>query len=180
MVQHAAITDPRIHEPKGVAAASANTVYRANGSGSGSWVALTSTSLNWADIVSEINADILSGDIEVIADEYLTCTIEDVSTASSVLLAIPDDCTVVSALAVLGGAITVGDAEVNFKNSSGAAMGTPMTVAFTSSNKGTMFTFTASGNNTLVGPTWMEVTTDGGSTTAQPLYITIKLRKQLN
>lgn len=37
MVQHVAITDPQIHEPKGVAAASANYVYVSDGAGSGSW-----------------------------------------------------------------------------------------------------------------------------------------------
>jgi hypothetical protein len=36
-VQHSDITDPNIHEPKGVASAAAGKVYVANGSGSGSW-----------------------------------------------------------------------------------------------------------------------------------------------
>ena len=36
-VQHSAIADPNIHEPKGVAAAAAGKVYVANGSGSGTW-----------------------------------------------------------------------------------------------------------------------------------------------
>ena len=37
MVEHVTITDPNIHEPKGVASASANQVYVADGAGSGSW-----------------------------------------------------------------------------------------------------------------------------------------------
>lgn len=36
-VQHSSITDPNIHEPKGVAAASSGDIYVANGSGSGVW-----------------------------------------------------------------------------------------------------------------------------------------------
>ena len=36
---HSTITDPNIHEPKGVAAADDNTVYRAGGAGSGTWEA---------------------------------------------------------------------------------------------------------------------------------------------
>lgn len=36
-VQHSAITDPDIHEPKGIASASSGQVYVANGSNSGSW-----------------------------------------------------------------------------------------------------------------------------------------------
>jgi hypothetical protein len=40
-VQHSAITDPNIHEPKGVAAATINKVYVSNGSGSGTWQKLS-------------------------------------------------------------------------------------------------------------------------------------------
>ena len=36
-VQHSAITDPNIHEPKGVAAATINKVYVSSGTGSGTW-----------------------------------------------------------------------------------------------------------------------------------------------
>jgi hypothetical protein len=37
-IQHAVLTDPQIHEPKGVSTAASGKVYRANGSGSGTWV----------------------------------------------------------------------------------------------------------------------------------------------
>jgi hypothetical protein len=36
-IQHNTITDPDIHEPKGVAAATSGKVYISNGSGSGAW-----------------------------------------------------------------------------------------------------------------------------------------------
>lgn len=36
-VQHSSLTDPNLHEPKGIAAASANQLYLSNGSGSGVW-----------------------------------------------------------------------------------------------------------------------------------------------
>lgn len=36
-VQHSTLTDPNIHEPKGITTAAANSVYMANGSSSGSW-----------------------------------------------------------------------------------------------------------------------------------------------
>jgi len=38
--EHNAILDPEIHEPKGVATAINNTVYTANGAGSGVWQAV--------------------------------------------------------------------------------------------------------------------------------------------
>jgi hypothetical protein len=36
-VQHSALTDPDIHEPKGAASATVGQVYVANGAGSGNW-----------------------------------------------------------------------------------------------------------------------------------------------
>lgn len=36
-IQHAIITDPYLHEPKGVASAAVGTVYTANGVGGGAW-----------------------------------------------------------------------------------------------------------------------------------------------
>jgi len=38
-IEHSVATDPDLHEPKGVAGASAGTVYTANGAGSGVWSA---------------------------------------------------------------------------------------------------------------------------------------------
>lgn len=36
-IQHNALTDPNLHEPKGASTAASGAVYVANGSGSGSW-----------------------------------------------------------------------------------------------------------------------------------------------
>jgi len=36
-IQHSALTEPNLHEPKGVSTASSGKVYVANGSGSGAW-----------------------------------------------------------------------------------------------------------------------------------------------
>ena len=41
-VAHSTLTGADLHEPKGVAAAAANTIYVANGSGSGTWTTLSS------------------------------------------------------------------------------------------------------------------------------------------
>lgn len=40
-VNHSTLTDPYLHEPKGIASAGSGTVYVANGSGSGTWVEKT-------------------------------------------------------------------------------------------------------------------------------------------
>jgi hypothetical protein len=43
--EHKDITDPNIHEPKGIATAAANRIYVANGTGGGSWIKITSQAL---------------------------------------------------------------------------------------------------------------------------------------
>lgn len=40
-LEHSTIPDPYLHEPKGAAAASASTVYVADGAGSGAWTAIS-------------------------------------------------------------------------------------------------------------------------------------------
>ena len=44
-IQHKTITGTDLHEPKGVAAAAANKVYVANGSASGAWSTLTTSTM---------------------------------------------------------------------------------------------------------------------------------------
>lgn len=45
-VEHVNITDPNIHEPKGVATASIGKVYVANGAGGGTWKKITESEVN--------------------------------------------------------------------------------------------------------------------------------------
>lgn len=42
-VQHSSLSDPNLHEPKGVSTAAANGVYLSNGSGSGTWTPVNRT-----------------------------------------------------------------------------------------------------------------------------------------
>lgn len=46
MVAHNTLTDPELHEPKGVSTAASGSVYVSNGSGSGSWTSLNNYSPN--------------------------------------------------------------------------------------------------------------------------------------
>ncbi len=179
-IQHELITDPKIHEPKGASTAAANTVYRSNGSGSGAWSTLGVASLDVTAIKADIQTDLDSGDLEMTGRFFIHAEIPDVSTVDSCVIPIIRDCTVIGARFTLGGAITVADAIVAVKAASGSAMGSNVTVAESGSAKGTSFNFTANANNVLVGPTWMEVTTDGASTGVAKLGILIELEYTMN
>ena len=179
-IQHSAITDPHIHEPKGASTASGGTVYISDGSGSGSWTVVGLSNLDYSAIQAQVQTDIDNTDIEITGKTFFTTVIADISTASSVIIPIPATGKVTGGSVVLGGAITDADASITFLNSTGASMGSPVTVLFTSSGKGDQYSWTATGNNELTGPTWIEVVTDGGSTGAQALYITIEYELIVN
>lgn len=148
-IEHSSITDPNIHEPKGISSASANEVYVADGASSGDWTPL---------------------------QDVYTVFISDVSTAETIYVPIIADGTVTKVVTVLGGAITVADATIDVKNSSGSSMGT-ITVAFTSSGAGDIDTLEPASNNTVTEESFITVETDGGSTDAQTLGVSVVVER---
>jgi hypothetical protein len=150
-IEHVNIPDGERHEPKGVSTATVGQVYASDGAASGSWT----------DLAYDV-----------------TAVLADVSTASFVLIPITNNVVVTSIKYVLGGAITVADSTITVTRGGGSAMGTQV-IAFTSSAEGTTFTQTPSGNNTITASThhYIKIATDGGSTTAVPLFITLRCRR---
>lgn len=151
MAAHSSLTGTDLHEPKGVAAASVNTVYVADGSGSGTWQKVTASALDSTTIFNT-NKD------------YITVTLLDVSTASSVLVPISRACTLTKVTSVIGGAITVANSIITITKKGGFTTGT-LTIAFTGSAKGDIDSLIPVSNNTYVADDWIEIATDGGSTT---------------
>lgn len=147
--QHSTLTDPELHEPKGVAAASANEVYVANGSASGSWAPL------------ELSFNIV---------------IADISTAETVYIPIPYAGTITKVVSVLEGAIATADATITPKDASGSSMGT-LTVAFSGSAAGDVDTLTPASNNTVTADSFITVETDGASTNTVRLFVTVILQR---
>lgn len=179
-IQHSAITDPEIHEPKGASAASVDTVYVSDGVGSGVWQKIEADQLDQADVETYLQNALDTGDLDVNGVFYLYATIADVSTPSDILIPIIDDCTFVSARMVLNGTIATADASVTFVNAAAASMGSAVTIVASGSGEGTGFTFTAAGNNVFTAPTWFKIATDGASDNAIPLHIILKFTAVLN
>ena len=150
-IEHSALTGSDLHEPKGVSSAAINTVYVANGAGSGSW---SPKEISFSGVIA------------------------DVSTAEEVYIPVPYAGSIVKATAVLGGAITVADATVSVKNSSGTTMTNgAITVAFTGSAAGDTASCSPTANNTVSADSFISVATDGASTTAQKLWFTVILER---
>ena len=53
-ISHSTLTDPYLHEPKGVAAAADGAVYVADGAGSGNWTQASTGFLNYTDNVTGV------------------------------------------------------------------------------------------------------------------------------
>lgn len=171
-IQHVDIPDGQRHEPKGISGAAVNTVYVADGSASGAWSKVPAAALD-ADVLDFITEQIDDGNIEIEKRYLLSAVIPDISTANTIVVPVPDSCTFVGAQLVLGGTISGADAAVNFQNAAAASMGTGVTIPFSASALGDQFTFTATTNNVLTGPTYIRILTDGASTGTVPLFITL-------
>lgn len=164
MADHASLTDPELHEPKGIAAAAANTLYVADGSGSGTYKKIPVASL---DLTSMQDPNTV----------YVAGVLADVSAPSSILVPAPGNCTFVSAVLVLGGAITVGNSSVSLVRNDGSSFGSAVTITQSGSAEGTTFTFTATLNTSITANGYVKITTDGNSTTTQPLYVLCKFTR---
>lgn len=72
-IEHSTITDPNIHEPKGIATATADQIYVADGAGSGDWTDIDDyiTAANWT-LNDLINVRYESNTSEVIEAETWT------------------------------------------------------------------------------------------------------------
>ncbi len=180
MPEHKDITDPNIHEPKGVAAAAAKTAYIATGSGSGTWAKPEAAHVTVLDTASKFTAtNVETALLELYQGKYVfEGRLDDVSTASTVLIPIPFDCTVTSVVFILAGSLTTGNSTVTVTRSDGAAMGT-QTITQSGSTEGTTFTFTPSGNATFTYSShkYIKFVTDGASDTARALYIQVHVTR---
>lgn len=148
-VNHSALTDPYLHEPKGVASASTGKVYVTNGSGSGAWTAK-----------------------EALVELSLEGYIENISTASTVYVPIPFAGTVIKVVTVLEAAIGSSDATITVKNAAAATMGA-ITVTQAGSAAGDVDTLVPSSNNTVIADSFITITTDGASVNTAALRFVV-------
>lgn len=177
---HSTLTGADLHEPKGADGATANTVYIANGLGSGVWQKPSAVNTTISDPNNVFaGTDVEAALYEAWREGYLVDGVfADVSNPETILLPIPYSCTVVSIKMILSGSITVANSVVTVTRSDGAAMGS-QTIAFSGSAEGTSFVFTPSGNNVFTGGVhnYIKLVSDGGSTTAAKLYVQALLRR---
>ena len=110
-------------------------------------------------------------------DYFITAEIEDISTASSTFVAIPDGGKVVKILTALQGAISGADAAITFEVGGTAMTNSAITVANSGSAAGDVDTSEPSAANNVDEGGTNEMITDGGSTGTAKLLVTFVIRR---
>lgn len=110
-------------------------------------------------------------------DSYYTVTheIADVSTAETVYIPVPVTGTVTRVDSCLQGAITVADATVTLVQSNDNAMAS-LTITQSGSAAGDVDTDSSISNAAVTAGSYLKLATDGGSTTAAKLLVTITIQ----
>lgn len=148
MALHSALTDPELHEPKGVSTAQEGEAYIADGLGSGSWT---------------------------IPPYAISGVIDDVSTAATIYIPVPYGGTVDKVVTVLAGSLTTANATVTVRNAAGTSMGT-LTITQSGSAAGDVDVLEPVSNNTVTNDSKISVETDGASDTARKLFVTVYIK----
>lgn len=159
MAVHANLTGANLHEPKGVASASADTVYVADGAGSGTWKKVTKDSIDATDIFG-------------INEFTMTFFYDDMGTAGSRYVALPYACTVTQIYTCIQAAIAGADNIFTFRNTAGSSMGT-ITVTQSGSAAGDVDSLAPASNNTFSAGTFMKIDSNGGDSGTTSAYITL-------
>lgn len=109
-------------------------------------------------------------------NEFFTTIIDDVSTAGQVYLTIPFAGTVTKVDSVLNGAIATADAVLTVKDGDGNSMGT-ITIANSSSAAGDKDSLSPSSNNGIAAGETIEIETNGASTNAVRVFLTVTVKR---
>lgn len=159
---HEDLTGSDLHEPKGIAAAAASTIYVAGGSGSGTFKKITTSEVNTSSLK---NVNLV----------FVTYTIDDISTAAShwMVPGIAGD--VKQITSVLHAAITGSDAALTFEIGGVAITNSALTVTQSGSAAGDVDASTPSGAKTITAAQPVEIITDGGSTGTVKCTITLEI-----
>ena len=110
-------------------------------------------------------------------DYFLTAEIEDISTASSTFVAVPDGGRIIKIITALQGAIGTANGGISFESGGTAITGGGITVTQSGSAAGNVDSAEPTAANELLEDGTIEMITDGASTGAKKLVVTFVIRR---
>lgn len=110
-------------------------------------------------------------------DYFLTAEIEDVSTASSTFVTVPDNGKIIKIFSALQGAISGADAALSFEIGGTAVTGGGITIANSGSAAGDVDSAEPTAANSINEGEAIEMITDGSSTGTAKAVITFVIRR---
>lgn len=147
MAEHSTLTGSNLHEPKGIASATAGQVYVADGAA--------------------------SGDMRVI-NEVLNVKIDDIAGTTTHYVAIPNGGTITSVYSIVDGTVDV-ETDVTVTNIGTGAVGT--LVVATAGAAGDVDNIASLSNTTVAAGGSISVVSDGASTTSASMVISIAISR---
>ena len=110
-------------------------------------------------------------------DYFITAEIEDISTASSTFVGIPDGGRIIKIITALQGALTSANAGISFEIGGTAVTGGGITVAYSGSAAGDVDTAEPTAANEISEDGTIEMITDGASSGTKKLNVTFVIRR---
>ena len=110
-------------------------------------------------------------------DYFLECHLDDVSTAGTVRVAVPDGGRVIKITSVLGGTISGANAGITAKVGTTNMTGGTITITHSGSAAGTIDTCEPTGANSVVEGDFIAIASDGASTGTHSAHFTIVIRR---
>ena len=161
-VQHSALTGASLHEPKGAAAASADTMLAANGAGVTNWQKVAVANINTSS-VKNVNKI------------YLTYTITDLNAAASYYLVCPLAGVISKIYSVIESALATADNVLTFEIAGVAVTNGTVTITQAGSAAGDVDSATPTAARTLTAGQALEIISDGGTSSTTKCTLTFEI-----
>lgn len=158
MTAHSTLTGADLHEPKGADSAAADTVYVADGAGSGAW--------------QKLDADNLDTSIKNVNKTWVYTIADNLNTTNNILVPVSVSCTLTKVTGVLTAALGGSNVTMNVYKVGGSLIGT-FTILTAGSAKGTTYTLTPVSNNTFVANDYIEFSWTGAGTGTPDFGLTL-------
>lgn len=148
---HSSLADSQLHECKGAASATINTVPVSDGAGSTSWAQAPHRVI-------------------------MSVTIDDISTADTVYLPAGLTGTIEKVYTSIDGAIATADATITTSINAVAMTNGAVTVGYSGSAAGDVSVATPTANNSITQGDTISIATDGASTNTVPVHIQLVVK----